>query len=186
MGIFNKKVNKKQTDFLKEYKISEKITKESTISYITKGKISITTGIYNNGLISILDTDITANIIKNWGWKFQKNFIPIISTAFGDLFMYNTISGECYFYQIQYDTFDLITDSLDELLNNALIDNGIITHVLFKDKFSDVFITIGHLKYGETYILKPWLMLGGKDVVENYSIGSLTTYLELVSKSLEN
>ena len=158
MGLFNKN----KIDFYKEYKISEKIVKESTINHISKGKIPIETGIYNKGLISILDIDVSVNIMKNWEWRFDKHFIPIIATAFGDLFMYSPRSENCYFFQTQYNTLDLITDSIDELLNKALLDNEI-----------------------KSYILKPWIMLGGKDIIENYSIGSLSVYLDLVSQSLE-
>lgn len=89
------------------------------------------------------------------------------------------------FFQSQYNTLDLITDSIDELINKALIDNGIKANVLLEDKFNNLYKVIGHLKYNESYILKPWLMLGGKDVVENYSIGNLSVYLELVSQALQ-
>ena len=181
MGLFNKN----KIDFYKEYKISEKIVKESTINHISKGKIPIETGIYNKGLISILDIDVSVNIMKNWEWRFDKHFIPIIATAFGDLFMYSPRSENCYFFQTQYNTLDLITDSIDELLNKALLDNEIKSKVLLQDKFNNVYETIGHLKYNESYILKPWIMLGGKDIIENYSIGSLSVYLDLVSQLLE-
>ena len=184
MGLFNKKDNKILTNFSKEYKISEKLTKESTINHITEGKLSIITGTYNDGIISILDIDITVNIMKNWEWRFQKHFIPIIATAFGGLFMYSPRSENCYFYQPQYNTLDLITDNLDELFNNALCDGGIKSKVLLEDKYNNVSAILGHIRYGDAYILKPWLMLGGNDIVENYSIGNLTVYLELVSKSL--
>lgn len=183
MSFFNRKEEK--DNFYKEYKISEKLSKESTINHITKGKIPLETGIYNKGIISVLDIDISVNIMKNWEWRFGKSFIPIIATSFGDLFMYSPRSENCYFFQPQYNTLDLVTDSLDELLNKALIDNKIISKVLLKDKFNNVYDTIGHLKYNESYILKPWLMLGGKDVVENYSIGNFSVYLELVSQSLQ-
>lgn len=183
MGFFNKKYE--NDNFHKNYKISEKLLKESTVSHITKGKIPIKTGVYNNGIICILDIDVSVNIMKSWEWRFGKSFIPIIATAFGDLFMYSPRNEKCYFFQSQYNTLDLITDSIDELLNKALIDNGIKANVLLEDKFNNLYKVIGHLKYNESYILKPWLMLGGKDVVENYSIGNLSVYLELVSQALQ-
>lgn len=46
MGIFSKKNNK--ANFYKEYKITEKLMKESTITHITEDKIHIETGSYNN------------------------------------------------------------------------------------------------------------------------------------------
>lgn len=194
MGLFDKfKKNSKnekienimQTNFSKEYKISEKLTKESTINHITEGKLPITTSIYNYGIISVLDIDTSVNIMKSWKWRFCDIFVPIISTAFGDLFLYSARSEKCYFFQPQYDSLEEITDSIDELLNDALINDGIKKGVLLEEKFNKVSSILGHIKYSDTYILKPWLMLGGKDVVENYSIGNLTVYLELVSKSLE-
>ena len=141
--------------------------------------------IYNNGLISVLDIDISVSIMKSWYWRFQDFFIPIISTAFGDLFLYSPRSENCYYFQPQYNTLELITDSLDELLNSALVYDGIKTNLLSEDKLSKVSALVGYLKYGETYILKPWILLGGNDNVENYSAGSLSVYLDLVSKAQE-
>ena len=183
MGIFSKKNNK--ANFYKEYKITEKLMKESTITHITEDKIHIETGSYNNGLISVLDIDVTVNIMKAWEWRFQKYFIPIIATAFGDLFIYSPRSEKCYFFQTQYNNMEEITDNIDELLNSALIDRGIIFSVLLKDKFNNVYSKVGTIKYNEAYILNPWIMLGGNDIVENYSIGDLTTYLKLVSQTLD-
>lgn len=97
MGIFSKKNNK--ANFYKEYKITEKLMKESTITHITEDKIHIETGSYNNGLISVLDIDVTVNIMKAWEWRFQKYFIPIIATAFGDLFIYSPRSEKCIFFK---------------------------------------------------------------------------------------
>lgn len=51
MGFFNKKYE--NDNFHKEYKISGKLLKESTVNHITKGKIPTKTGIYNNGIIYI-------------------------------------------------------------------------------------------------------------------------------------
>ncbi len=78
-----------------------------------------------------------------------------------------------------------ITDNIDELLNSALIDSDIISSVLLKDKFNNVYSKVGTIKYNEAYILNPWIMFGGNDIVENYSIGDLTTYLKLVSQTLD-
>lgn len=169
--------------FYSEYVLSEKSLKESTINYITKGQIPIETGIYNNGLISVLDIDITVGAMKSWEWRFQKHFIPIISTAFGDLFMYSPRSENCYFFQPQYNTLELITDNMNELLNSALVNSGIKENVLLESKLNEVSKRIGFLKYTETYILKPWILLGGNDSIENYSVGDLTIYLDLVSKA---
>lgn len=77
MGIFSKKNNK--ANFYKEYKITEKLMKESTITHITEDKIHIETGSYNNGLISVLDIDVTVNIMKAWEWRFQKySFLSLL------------------------------------------------------------------------------------------------------------
>lgn len=170
-------------NFYNEYTVSEKSLKESTINHITKSQIPIETGIYNNGLISVLDIDITVSVMKSWEWRFQKHFIPIVSTAFGDLFLYSPRSDNCYFFQPQYNTLELITDNIDELLNSALVYGKIKESVLLESKFNEVSKMIGNLKYTETYILKPWILLGGNDSIENYSIGNLSVYLDLVSKA---
>lgn len=167
-----------------EFTITQKAPVRSAVSYITKGGIAIESGLYHDGLFQMLDVDMTVKICHSWEWRFQKLCLPIAATAFGDLFLYGVQNKWVYFYQPQYDTLDMITKSIEELLNSALVHPSIRKGVLQEEKLQKVKLLLTDLKYGETYILKLWEMLGGTDQPENYVKGELWPYLDLVSQTL--
>ena len=170
--------------FSDEYKLTEYYQVQSTIDYITKGKNKLSAGSYGDGIFSILDIDTSVNIIKGWNWKFNKRFIPIVATAFGDLFLYCVANQYVYYFQPQYNTNDMITKNIDELFDEAFNHPSIKSGLLQEEKFKKITSLFGYLKYGEAFILKPWILLGGTDKPENYVIGNLSTYLDLVSQTL--
>ena len=122
--------------FSDEYELTEYYQVQSTIDYITKGKNKLSAGSYGDGIFSILDIDTSVNIIKSWNWKFNKRFIPIVATAFGDLFLYCVANQYVYYFQPQYNTNDMITKNIDELF-------GIINE-LFQDTGKTISISKGN------------------------------------------
>lgn len=78
----------------------------------------------------------------------------------------------------------MITKNIDELFDEAFNLPSIKSGLLQEEKFKKITSLFGYLKYGETFILKPWILLGGTDKPENYVIGNLSTYLDLVSQTL--
>lgn len=121
--------------FSDEYKLTEYYQVQSTIDYITKGKNKLSAGSYGDGIFSILDIDTSVNIIKSWNWKFNKRFIPIVATAFGDLFLYCVANQYVYYFQPQYNTNDMITKNIDELFDEAFNHPSIKSGLLQEEKF---------------------------------------------------
>lgn len=188
MGLFDmfKKNDKilpdKNIEFNKFYTIKKQILKESAITFFTK--IKINSGTYNNGIISVLDIGLSKEISEVWSWKFNNVFIPIIITSFGDMFLYNKENKYFYYYQPQIDDLIWITNDASEFLNKFMTVKETRNILLHEKKFNKVCSNIGYLKYNEVYILVPWIMLGGYDKIENYTVGNLFVYLDLVSQTL--
>lgn len=188
MGLFDifKKDKEQQTPIkYGAFTLTYKIDAEPVIRRITNGTVSIATGIYNNGLFTILDTTISMDICNSWNWHFNKTMIPIAATAFGDLFLFCTTDQQIYFFQTQYCTAEVIVDSFDELLNKAFLFPSIRESILQEPKLQEVRTACGELQYKKTYILKPWKMFGGVDKTENYTIGDLCVYHNLVSQTVK-
>lgn len=188
MGLFDmfKKNDKilpdKNIEFNKFYTIKKQILKESAITFFTK--IKINSGTYNNGIISVLDIGLSKEISEVWSWKFNNVFIPIIITSFGDMFLYNKENKYFYYYQPQIDDLIWITNDASEFLNKFMTVKETRNILLHEKKFNKVCSNIGYLKYNEVYILVPWIMLGGYDKIENYTVGNLFVYLDLVFQTL--
>lgn len=187
MGLFDIfKKDKEQPTPIKygEFTLTYKIDAESVIRHITNGAVNIASGIYNNGLFTVLDTSISTDICSSWDWHFNKTMIPIAATAFGDLFLLSTVDRQIYFFQTQYYTTEAIVDGFDELLNKVFSFPSIRESILKEPKLQEVRTACGELQYGKTYILKPWEMFGGEDKAENYTIGDLCVYHNLVSQTV--
>lgn len=188
MGLFDIfKKGKEQPTPIKfgEFTLTYKTDAESVIQHITNGEVTIASGIYNNGLFTVLDITSSTDICNSWDWQFNRNMIPAIATAFGDLFLFCTADQKIYFFQTQYNTTEAITDDFDELLNKAFPFPSIRESILKEPKLQEVRAACGELQYGKNYILKPWEMLGGVDKAENYTIGSLCVYHNLVSQTVK-
>lgn len=169
-----------------EFVLTQKLGAESVVEQITGNTIKINSGLYNDGLFAVLDSSISENISNSWNWQFQGKVIPVIATAFGDLFLFNTENKQVYFFQTQYNTTESIADSFTELLDKAFPFPSIRQSVLKEPKLQEVKAVCGELQYGKTYILKPWEMLGGVDKIANYTIGGLCIYHNLVSQTVRD
>lgn len=167
-----------------EFVLTQKFNAQSVIEQITNGAIKINSGLYNDGLFSVLDESISGDISNSWNWQFQGTMMPIVATAFGDLFLFDTKNRQISFFQTQYNTVEPIADSVAELLDKALPFPSIRQGVLKEPNLQKVKAVCGELQYGKTYILKPWEMLGGVDKIENYTVGGLCVYHNLVSQTL--
>ena len=188
MGLFDIfKKNKDQPTPIKygEFTLTCKTDAESVIQRITNGTVNIASGIYNNGLFTVLDTTIVTDICNSWDWRFNKAMIPVIATAFGDLFLFCKTDQQIYFFQTQYNTMEAIADTFDELLGKAFPFPSIKQNVLKELRLQELKSICGELKYGKVYILKPWEMLGGVDKIENYTVGGLCVYHNLVSQTVK-
>lgn len=132
-------------------------------------------GKYNNGLIELVDPAQYQELLEMWLGKKVDNYVPIMISAFGDLYYYRKLTPEaedvCVLYP-QYKKIENVIWSLDGFFNETLTDDDFIGERLSEDYFNEALEQLGLLEQDETYIYKLAFALGGAEDVSNLDKGN--------------
>jgi hypothetical protein len=141
-------------------------------------------GVYNDGLLTVLDDAIGATILADWRSLLEwRKATALMITGLGNIFFVDRDSGELFFLDVQEVEMGFVGNDVRQLLDTFLTHPGVIEDVLRGERLVELVQAKRPLKYGECFILVPWLMLGGRDEVERYDIGSASVYVELVRQT---
>ena len=139
-------------------------------------------GAYDNGLLAVVDTQWSTTGLHAWRWLLKPTHRALMTTGFGDVFLWEPREGVS-FLEVQRAELELVDPDVNWFLNEFLCKSSIIEEVLRKPRFEELVTRHGPLRYHGVFILKPWLMLGGQDKIENYGPGDCRVYLDLVGQS---
>lgn len=136
-------------------------------------------GNYGSGMVKIINpTDYMSSFYK-WLGKEDFNKIPIVMTAFGDLFFYDNKNKSISFLDIHYRTITECTDYKD-FFDKFLVDENIKLGVLKQVLFNDALKNIGSIKNKEIYFFVPALVLGGNEDIKHIKKGDALVHQHLL------
>lgn len=136
-------------------------------------------GMYNDGLIAVVDADASEKILGAWNW-LTSDSVALLTTGLGDVFFWKKDESAVYFLNVQHGTTEFVDRDLKWFLDEFLEKDGVVEEVLRKSLFDSLVKHHRALRYHEAFILEPWQMLGGEEKVEDFAIGQCAVYLELV------
>lgn len=132
-------------------------------------------GEYGDGLIKVVDPRDYMNSLYTWLGGTDFNKIPILVTAFGDVFYYrklNETENDICLLDIHYRNIIVCTWNYKEFFNGYLFDEKIKQKVLRKLFYDKAVKTLGKLGYDEIYFFKPALCLGGAEDIKYLAKGN--------------
>ena len=88
-----------------------------------------------------------------------------------------------HFLEVQRAEVVFIDGEFRWFFKEFLVNPSVVDDVLHKPLVDQLVHIHRPLSYGETFILVPWLMIGGTDNVDRYEIGKCSVYLDLVSQA---
>ncbi len=141
-----------------------------------------TVGAYNHGLFTIVDESVSNRLLVNWSWLVGSEAIALMTTGFGDVFFWKPKEG-VHFLGVQRAEVEFVDAEFRWFFEEFLVKPQVVDTVLRKPLFDRLVRLHRPLQYGETFILEPWLILGGKENAENYAIGGCSVYLDLVCQT---
>lgn len=144
--------------------------------------ISPVVGAYNEGLFMLVDETASKSILASWSWLIGKEALALMTTGFGDVFFWKPGEG-VYFLGVQRAEVELVDAEIAWFATEFLVNPQVVEQVLRQDCLKQLVRLQRPLCYGEMFILEPWAMLGGQELLENYGIGKCNTYLELVAQA---
>lgn len=140
-------------------------------------------GEYGDGLIKVIDPRDYMNSLYTWLGQKDFNKIPIIMTAFGDIFYYRKLEdneNDISILDIHYRKIDVCTYSYEDFFEGYILDKDIIKSVLRKDLFNEAVKTLGQLKYEEIFFFTPALVLGGAENIKYVKKGKATVHHQVL------
>lgn len=125
-------------------------------------------GEYGDGLIKVVAPREYMNSLYTWLGQKDFNKIPIIVTAFGDIFYYRKLEdnkNDVSLLNIHYRKIEVCGYSYQEFFESYILDEDVIKNVLRADLYKQAVKELGKLDYNEIFFFTPALVLGGgKDI----------------------
>lgn len=123
-------------------------------------------GNYGNGIIKVINPFEYADNLYTWLGKEDDNKLPIMMTAFGDLFYYRKLEEEeediCVL-DIHYKNIELCGYHFEDFVNDFLLNEHNQNILLRKELFSEAIKINGELKFNEIFYFQPALCIGGSE-----------------------
>jgi len=140
-------------------------------------------GNYGNGIIKVIDPRDYMNSLYTWLGTKDFNKIPIMMTAFGDIFYYRKLEdneNDILLLNIHYRDIEVCTYSYQEFFKEYIIDNEIKKHILREDLYNAAVNILGNLKYNEIFFFVPALVLGGREDIKYVKKGNANIHHQLL------
>ena len=170
--------------FIKKFKPSKNLQKpdEETLSFykktLPKEIIEFWEeygfGEYGDGLIKIVNPKDYMNNLYMWLGQTDYTKIPIIVTAFGDIFYYRKVDdkNDVSMLNIHYREIIVCSYSYQEFFKKYIIDKKVIKNVLRDSLYKKAIKKLGKLNDKDIFFFVPALILGGKEDIKYIDKGN--------------
>lgn len=139
-------------------------------------------GLYNNGLITVIDDP---NVLDPWERGIGKNCHILCFTALGDVFYYDNDKASVYFLSSQIAEYTFVDQETTWFYNVFLTKDGVMDRVLGRQRLKQALsYPKPPLEFGQCYIATPYECLGGTGDIETLIPGTFSIYIDLVAQTL--
>lgn len=161
------------------------VTNGLAIASVLSPSLAIDPGVYNDGLISVLDEKLSSTALLGWRWLLGDDASALAVSGIGDIIFWSPKHGAAYFLEVQRGSSTFIDKNIDYVFDQFLTIDGVCNEVLHQKLFTSLKNRIGSLQYGQCFIAEPWQMLGGAGTEASYTTGELAVYLSLVGQAVK-
>ncbi|HBJ1650129.1 GAD-like domain-containing protein [Clostridium botulinum] len=203
MGLFDKfkkrKINKEYDEnvifshFINTFKPSNNLLKP-TEEELKQFKNSLPTellnfwkeygfGNYGDGIIKVINPLEYMENFYEWLGKEDFSKIPIVLTAFGDVFYYRKLQDDVEdicLLSIHYRNSIVCSYSLQEFFKSYIVNEQIYNEVLRRKLFQQAYAVKGSLELNQIYFFTPALILGGKELIESIDRGDANIHQSIL------
>ena len=140
-------------------------------------------GDYGNGIIKVVDPRDYMNSLYTWLGGQDFNKIPIMVSAFGDIFYYRKLEeneNDVSLLNIHYRKIDVCTYSYQEFFDKYIIDASIKENVLRQNLYNESVNTLGNLKHSEIFFFVPALAIGGAEEIKYVKKGDANVHQQVL------
>ena len=146
-------------------------------------------GDYGNGLIKIINPRDYMNSLYAWLGRIDNTRIPIILTAFGDIFYYRKLEdgkNDISMLDIHYRKTIVCSYSYQDFFEKYIVDKKVIKNVLRIDLYKKAVKKIGKLNDKDIFFFVPALVLGGKEDIKYIDKGNCIIHQQILLNLINN
>ena len=139
-------------------------------------------GNYGNGLIKVINPLEYKENLYEWLGKQDESKVPIMMSAFGELFYYRKLTEEdddVSILDIHYRRINVCAYSFKSFVG-FISDEEVCEELLREALFNEAVDKLGKLKSNEIFIFAPALSLGGSEEIEYVDKGDARTHQSLL------
>lgn len=136
-------------------------------------------GNYGKGLLKIVEPSGYMDSFYTWLGKEDFSKLPVLVTAFGDIFYYRKLADEnedVSLLDIHYRQINVCDYSLSGFFEDYIVEEEIINKVLRKSLFEESVDKLGLLNDEEIFYFQPALIAGGAEEIKYIDKGSASVH----------
>lgn len=140
-------------------------------------------GDYGNGIIKVVDPRDYMNSLYIWLGGQDFNKIPIMVSAYGDIFYYRKLEeneNDVSLLNIHYRKIETCTYSYQEFFGKYIIDPIIKESILREKLYNEAINTLGNLQHNEIFFFVPALVLGGAEDIKYVKKGDANVHQQVL------
>ena len=122
----------------------------------------------------------TESLLEDWEWLLKENSRVVLITAMGDLFLQGE-SGAIYFLDVCSGTLKAVCENGQEF-EDSLSNVTFVTEHFYPSLIFDYRKNGLTLNEGECYSHKQFLVLGGKDTIENIEPTNAEVHISMLGQ----
>ena len=140
-------------------------------------------GAYGGGIIKVVDPRAYWNSLYSWLGRKDFSRIPIIVTAFGDIFYYRKLAdnvNDVSLLNIHYRRTEACGASYQDFFERYILDKGVVKKVLRADLYQQAVKKLGKLDDPDIFFFTPALALGGGEDIKYIEKGNGAVYQQVL------
>ena len=184
-------MNKELIDnFINNYKPGDNLKKPVDEEFLKNSKLVLPPeiiylweeygfGEYGNGIIKVVDPRDYMHSLYTWLGKEDLTKIPIMVSAFGDIFYFRKITEEendISLLNIHYRRIDVCSYSYQEFFNSYINSPRVKETVLREKLYNEALNKLGKLEFNEIFMFAPALAIGGAEDIKYVAKGDANTH----------
>lgn len=165
------------------FTISETLSLPSALSTLAGGDAP-DAGVYDRGLITLIDRSSSNSILKSWAWLLKDDAIALATMWHGNVVFWSPSKAACFLFETQYGRSTFIDNSALLAFDQVFCKPRFKEQILSESRFITISQSLGAVGLGQCFIATPWPMLGGSGRDDTFQSGDVAVYLSLVSQTM--
>lgn len=140
-------------------------------------------GEYGNGIIKVVDPREYMSSLYTWLGGQDFNKIPIMVTAFGDIFYYRKLEeneNDVSLLNIHYRKIETCTYSYQDFFDKYIVNQEIKEKILRENLYNEAVNQFGTLNHDEIFFFVPALIIGGAEEIKYIKKGDANVHQQVL------